>query len=146
MRLLDKEAEYLSDFTPVTKYIHQKLPTRELSVLKELLLLQSHTHRKAILKHAFLCHPKVLTHPTPSRNVSTPAKKRLNQQWARHAHEQDDNKGDSHQRVLPGRFMDILAIMKDELVMKDSKSQAQAALVLDIWLDSCNLLEEIAAG
>merc|ERR1712151_1288367 len=48
--------------------------------------------------------------------------------------------------VRPGRLMDSLSVMKEQLVLDDSKNQANLNRIMDIWFESNKSLEEIAFG
>jgi len=48
--------------------------------------------------------------------------------------------------VRPGRLMDSLSVMKEQLTLEDSKNQARINRIMDIWFESNKSLEEIAFG
>merc|ERR1712039_1141692 len=135
LRLIERNTGTKEEYR--SKYIYQHVPSVEMAFLKELMRVDDCTKRKNIIKTAISGDNLAINEISSSTTDFTEILKHK---------KREGTKAKLSETVRPGRLMDSLSVMKEQLTLEDSKNQARINRIMDIWFESNKSLEEIAFG
>lgn len=118
LRLFEQESHCAVTFKLISGFT-KKVPVVETAFLKEILNLKDSIERKAVIKKALVENNKI---KDKMYNEST---------------------SEIKFKIKPGRLMDSIHIVKEELSKKGPAAKIQVNRIIEIWLESCKSIEEI---